>query len=130
MFDRFREDEDARSALREVGLPRPVWVRVAEFVPAPLNWGRTASPWMRAGGLNAGAIVRAEQVAWVAVSTGCWMPEVSMTLHSANGRLHREYPRIPVPADAVIVAGDEETMTHALFDKTLQRRALAHYRSK
>lgn len=130
MFEKLDDGIDARSALRQAGMPRPVWVRVADLVPTPLRWGATASPWMRAGGLNAAAIVRAEQLAWVAVSTGCWMAVVRASLHSGNGRLRLDVPRHLVPASAVIPAESGQEMTHVLFDKTLQRRAVAHYRSK
>lgn len=77
---------------------------------------------MRAGGLNAGEIVRAEQLAWMAVSTGCWMAVVSMSLSSGNGRLRFDAPCHLVPPRAVIPAepGQEE-MTHLLFDKILQQ---------
>ncbi|ATY17262.1 hypothetical protein CU254_42520 (plasmid) [Amycolatopsis sp. AA4] len=131
MFERGDEGPDARQALRRVGMPRPVWVRMSTIVPAPVGWGRSAPPWMRAGGVDAGAIVRGEQLSWVATSTGCWMAVVRMSVPSQNQRLRVDLAgHLLSPEEFIPAEPGQKTMTHAEFDKTLQRRALARLRSR
>jgi hypothetical protein len=120
------------SALRTLTPPRPVWVRVALLLPTPPpRWNRETSISKRSGGLDTGEIVRGDLLAWVVDSCGCWSAVVRMTLHSSNGRLRLDLPRQLVPPDAVIpIEPGQQSMTHVLFDKTLQRRILARTRGR
>ena len=78
--------------------------------------------------MDAGDIVRGELLAWVADSRGSWSGICKLTVRSCNGRLRIDLLRQLVPADAVIPARPgERSMTHAQFDKELQRRLLGKY---